>query len=445
MNKVCALWVMLVGLCAWPVHAATEVQEVQRAGLTAWLIEDHSIPMVTVSLRFHDAGYASDPQEKQGRAAMVARMMKESAGEYSAASFTKALEEQAIKFSSEVGRDALSLNARMTKPAIGEAFRLLSIALLQPQFPDDDLQRVREEFAAQIKALNESPHYHAGRALSEAMFGDHPYANKQLGTIESLLALSADDLRTYQSRYLTKENVSISVVGAISAEELGVVLESAFAQLPEVFQPEQLVEQAELLPAPAYTATDMDVPQTVVYFAMPGLKRSDPDFYAAYVLLHVLGGNGLNSILPKAVREDAGLAYAVDMNLAIADKAQLIEGGLSTRTDGVEESLEIIEEVLEEVASGSIDEAMLSDAKAYLTGAFPLSLVRSGVLVNYLQSMQHYELGMDYLAKRNSYIEAVNLEGLHRVAKRLLSQPRYVALAGQGAKAQIKQLAKEEE
>jgi zinc protease len=156
-----------------------------------------------------------------------------------------------------------------------------------------------------------------------------------------------------------------------------------------------------------------------VLFGERGLARDDPDFYAAYVANHLLGGGGFTSRLTEEVREKRGLAYSVYSYLYPMDHAPLWLGGLGTANAAVDQSIRLVRQEIAGMAAGEIDAAQLADAKTYLTGSFPLRLTSNDQVASMLVTMQVDGVGIDYLEKRNGYIEAVTLEDVRRVAARL--------------------------
>lgn len=433
-------------LVAAPLYAASDapthgIQEIKVAGVSAWLMEDDTLPLVTLRLRIEGAGTASDVPELAGRAAMAARLLTEGAGEYDAAGFTHALQEKAIRLGAGVSKDAFSVQLKTTKYGLKEAFRLMGLALTQANFAEGDVSRIREEMLAQLRSAESSPHYHAGLGMRALLYGNHPYANLPYGSAESLAALNSEALRAYAQRYLTKDKVVMSVVGDISADELSALLEEHLGAMPEIAQPEAVIEKVKLAPARVFSAKEMDVPQSAIVFATGGIARNHPDFYAAYLLNYMVGGSGLTSLLGQAVRQEEGLSYSINTGLSNDAQTSLWQGGTSTRTDGVVKALEIIDETLAEIAEKGVSEEDFLRAKAYVTGSFALALDNTETFAAYLQLMQEDALGMDYLEKRNSYFDAVSHADVQRVARKLLSRPRYTVVVGKGVERQVKQLA----
>ena len=149
------------------------------------------------------------------------------------------------------------------------------------------------------------------------------------------------------------------------------------------------------------------MPQTVIHFATPGVKRDDPDFLAAYTVNHILGGGSFSSWLFQNVREKRGLAYSVSTALATLEHAAFIGGGVATRNDRAAESLRIIEaEMAAWPRTGRAEEELVS-AKKYITGSYALRFDSSTKIANQLTQIQLEGLGIDYIDRRNELVEAV--------------------------------------
>ena len=165
----------------------------------------------------------------------------------------------------------------------------------------------------------------------------------------------------------------------------------------------------------------MDVPQSAIAFAQPGLRRDHPDFYAAYVLNHILGGGGFTSRLYREAREKRGLAYSIYSSLVPMDHAGMMWGGAATRNARVAETLDVVRAEWRRLAAGDLEDRELADAKAYLTGSYPLRFTSNRRIARMLVSLQLDGLGRDYLEKRNSLIEGVGRTDVVRVARELLA------------------------
>jgi zinc protease len=215
----------------------------------------------------------------------------------------------------------------------------------------------------------------------------------------------------------------VGASGDVTPEEIARLVDIALAGLAPHAAGAPVAEA--IFPASGATrVVRMPLMQSIVVFGLPGLKRDDPDFYAAYVMNYILGGGGFTSRLYEEVREKRGLAYTVYSYLAPLEYAGLYMGGVATRNDGVAQTLEIIRAEIAHMSETGVSAAELSAAKQYLTGAFPLRLDSGGKVAGILVQMQVESLGIDYLDRRNGYMEAVTMDDIKRVAKRLLNPDR---------------------
>ncbi len=400
-----------------PVAAAAKVERVvSPGGIEAYLVSEPSIPFLAMSIHFA-GGSALDPSGKEGLAYMVSGLLDEGAGELDSQAFRTELEDQAIRLSFDAQRDSFTGDLKTLTEHRQRAFELLRLALLEPRFDAEPVERIRNQIEASLRRSSEDPDYLASLTWFATAFPGHPYGRPVRGTLESVAAIGAEDLRGFVARRLAKDNLTVGVAGDITAAELGELLDLAFGDLPATSTP---VAIAPAAPQGGQTISlHRDVPQSQVVFGETGLARDDPDYYAAYVVNHILGGGGFTSLLTEEVREKRGLAYSVYSYLSPLDHAPLWLGGLGTSNRSVDEALRLVRQEIARVARGEISQERLDDAKTYLTGSFPLRLTSNDRIAGTLVGMQVDDLGIDYLERRNGYIEAVTLEDARRVARRL--------------------------
>lgn len=430
---------MLVIACtaAWPALAQDiDVATVPLAdGAEAWLVNSPDVPLVTVKMGFRDAGGTSDEAGGEGRARMVAALLNEGAGELDALAFNQALEDHAIHMSFSADDDMLTVSMDTLSEHADKAFELLGLALTKPRFDDDAIARIKAQMHTALRQMEEQPRYLAAKALSQAVFAGHPYANPTEGTHAGIDALTKADLQAYLAHYVTKGNVVMSVVGDIDTAGLQRLVDTHFAGLPVEFAPQKTIPPLEVKAVGQTETLRRDIPQTVVLFAGQGIPRTDEDFYTAYVLNHLVGGGTLTSKLGDEIREKRGLAYYAYSTLQTMDHGAMFGGGFGTRNEQAAEALRVLMDTLRAASNGDITQAEVDEAKSYITGAFPLTLASNDGIAMMLLMMQRFHLGKDYLAERNGLIEAVTREDVIRVAKRLI-QPQRLTIIGIGDPAQ---------
>ncbi len=396
-----------------------DIKEVKSpGGIEAWLVESHQVPLM--ALRFAFAGGSSqDPAEKAGVANFVSGMLDEGAGDLNAEQFQERMEDIAMRMKFDDTRDTFYGTVQTLTRNRDEAMALLKLALTKPRFDKDAIERVRRQLLAGLAYEAKSPDRLAARRWYETAFKGHAYGTSPRGTAASLKQIGQADLEAFRKKSFAKSNLKIVAVGDITEEELGKLLDEVFGDLPEKAQLEQV---AETNPARGgrLEIVEMDVPQSVAIFGMGGLKRKDPDFLAAFVLNHIIGGGGFSAILMEEVREKRGLAYSVYSYLSPMDHSAVYMGGVATKNDSIAESLDIIRGELMKVAEQGVSEEDLKNAKSYLTGSYALRFDTNSKIASQLLGVLVEDMGIDYVKKRNEWIEALTVEDLKRAAARFL-------------------------
>ncbi|SHF62041.1 zinc protease [Litoreibacter ascidiaceicola] len=398
--------------------AAIDIKEVTSpGGIKAWLVEETSIPFTALEIRFK-GGASLDAEGKRGAAYLMSGLLDEGAGDLTSTEFALAAEELAFKYDFDASSDSFSVSAQFLTENRDASLELLRKALNEPRFDQDAVDRVRAQVLSIIASDSEDPNDIAGKTFASLAYGDHPYATKLEGTAESVTMLTRDDLIASHKSLLTRDRVYVGAVGDISAEELGVILDELLGALPETGP--DLPGPAPFLLSGGETVVPYNTPQSVAIFGHAGIERTDPDFFAAYVMNQVLGSGGFGSRLMDEVREKRGLTYGVYSYLVLREHVNLVMGQVSSSNDSVAEAISVIRDEWAKMADEGVTEEELETAKTYLTGAYPLRFDGNARIANILASMQFDDLPIDYIDSRNSQVEAVTLEDIKRVSKRLL-------------------------
>lgn len=417
----------LLMLASGPAGAVEARKVVSAGGIEAWLVEDHSVPVLSVSIGFKSGGAAYDPAGKEGLATLVSGLLDEGAGDLDSLAFRTRLENTAISLSFSAGPNSLNGTLKTITDHRAEAFDLLRLALTKPRFDAEPVDRVRHQILSMLASDSEDPDSIAGRGLDALLFAGHPYARPVRGTAETVSALTTADLRGFVRTRLGRDTLKIGVAGDISAVELGALLDKTFSGLPKVADV-SLLPPVSVPERGGLAVIDRDLPQAVAVFAQPGLERTDPDFYPAYVVNYILGGGGFSSRLVTEVREKRGLAYSVYSYFQDLDGAPLVIGGVSTNAARVGESLSVIREEWKKMAETGPTQEELDAAKSYLIGSWPLRFTSTGAVASMLMSMQIDGYPLDHLTTRNAKVEAVTLEDARRAARALLKADRLITV-----------------
>lgn len=410
---------VVILIAALPARAATDIIEVTSpGGIKAWLVQETSIPMVALQMSFR-GGSAIDPVGKEGATNLMMGLLEEGSGEMDAVAFLTATEEIAARYSWDAYRDSVSIDAEMLTSNLDASVALLRQAIMTPTFDDVAFERVKSQVISSLQSDSTDPNQIAGTKLRSISFPGHPYAVGTDGTIESVSALTRDDMVDAHQRALVRSRAIVSAVGDITPEELGRVLDTLLGDLPEDGPP--LPPKTTMAVGGGITVVELDTPQSVAIFGHEGMPREDPDYLAAYVLNEIMGGSGLESRLMREVREKRGLTYGVYSYLAPFDAAAQYLGNVASANDRVAQAIDVVRDEWRKMAETGITQEELDAAKTYLTGAYPLRFDSNVKIAGILVGLQIVGLPIDYVKTRNDQINAITLDDMNRVAARLFN------------------------
>ena len=418
--RVCLLLAVLgIKLSVFTAAQAADIKKViSSKGIEAWFVQDSSVPLIAMNFVFRGVGSVTDPGGREGLAKMSAALLDEGAGELQAAEFQKKLEEIAARLSFSAGRDNYSGRLSTLVSERDQAFNLLKLSLNRPRFDERPVERIRDQFYASLIRNVEVPQRVLGRKWSETVFAGHAYSRPSDGTKASIASITKADLNTFVSTRFTRDRLIVGVVGDISEAELGRRLDQVFGGLPKIGR---TFNVPDVVPTGAgkTIVVKMSIPQSAILLGHAGIKREDPDWYAALLVSRIFGGGGLSSRLYEEIREKRGLAYSVYSYLNPMQKSALVVGSVATKNARAGESLSLIKAEWDQLSKKGVSAEELRDAKTYTNGSFPLRLGSSRGIAELLVGMQLSKLGENYIEERPSLINAVTLEDANRVARRV--------------------------
>lgn len=398
--------------------AAIEIKEVtSEGGINAWVVEEPSIPFTALEIRMR-GGASFDLPEKRGAVNLMMALVEEGSGDMDARAFQTKLDALAASFTFRAYDDTMSISARFLTENQDEVLDLLRQALTNPRFDQDAIDRVRAQVLSGIASDEKSPNRIASTFFDKAAYGDHPYGSSIDGTVESVKALTQEDIFDAYRNTLTRAEIYVSAVGNITADEIGPMLDKLLGDLP-----------AEGPPAPPHvdfglaggvTVIPFDTPQSVALFGQAGITRDDDDFFAAYILNEILGGAGFKSRLMNEVREKRGLTYGIRTYLVPKFHAEMWIGQVASGNATIAEAIQVTRDVWADIATNGVTQAELDSIKTYLTGEYPLRFDGNAEIADIMVGMQMIGLPTGYVINRNDYIEAVTLDDVNRVARELL-------------------------
>ncbi len=387
--------------------------------ITAWLVEDPTVPVISMQFSFQGAGAINDPPDKQGLSQILSNTLDEGAGELNSKDFQAELNDHSISLSFSSSRDDFGGSLKTLTKYQDRAFDLLHLALTKPHFEADALRRMKDANMARIRSNMTDPEWLTARLTNAVLYEGHPYSQNSGGTLSSLPKITAQDLQDKFSTQLGRDRLIISVSGNISAKDLAQRLDKVFGDLPETSQVKE-VEQVQISDEPQAVQYVKNIPQTVIEIVYPGIPMKDPDYAAAEIFNYILGGAGFGSRLTETVREQKGLTYGIYSGLSEMDFSNLLTISTSTRTEKVSEVLSLVNDEISKIAREPISDKELAEAKSYLIGSVPLALTSTDRITGMMMGFQMYGLPIDYLDIREKELNKVTKQDVLRVAQRIL-------------------------
>lgn len=426
---VWAGWFLLCFLVFRSSANAIEIKDIQSSkGVHAWLVEDHTVPVIAIQFSFK-GGSVQEPAGKEGLTNLMSGLFDEGAGDIRSDAFQAWLDDLGGDMSFSASKDAIRGSLRVLAENREQAVKLLALALQKPRFDQDAVDRIREQLAVSIRASERDPSTIAQKKFATMVYGKHPYGRWSEGTPESLAKITRADLVSAHAKMFARDNVKIGIVGPVSPEEARKIIEQVFDALPQKAHL-QSIEPAKLRLG-GMTTVNYNMPQTSITLLYPGIKRKDPEFFAAHLMNYVLGGSGLTSRLFTEVREKRGLAYSVSSSLINFDYASALAISTGTRADRAQESLKTIREEVKRMATTGVTASELAAAKSYIIGSYAVQNMGSSAdIASTLVGLQEQDLPVDYISKRGDLINAVTQDATNAVAKRLFSAEPAILMVG---------------
>ena len=425
------LLLFLFVFIASPSYAQDErVLDIQKVvsdgGIEAWLVEDHSVPVIAMKFGFEHAGAKQDGKDKQGLARMLSNTMDEGAGNLNAKAFQKALRDDVISLSFSASRDHFTGSLKTLSKNKARAFELTKLALTKPRFDKEAVDRMRNANQSRIRSSLSDPGWMAARILNDKAFEGHPYALNSGGTLSSLAEIDSDDLKAFHKAHIGKSNLVVSVAGDIKANELKTVLDDVFGDLPdiEITAPKTIDIQNQ---GNVFTY-DQDIPQTIIEMMQPSIGREDARYHTGQVMNFILGSSGFGSRLTEVIREKRGLTYGIYSYFYDLDHVDGLAVSTSTQNKNVGEMLDLIHAEFKRMQDEKVSDKEVLDAKNYLIGSLPLSLTSTDKIAGLMSSMQLDDLPMDYLDQRQTAIKNVSVGDIQSLASEILTPENFTTI-----------------
>lgn len=423
MKKIVLFFIVSFSQLLW---AGPEIQHwTTENGMRVYFVPAPELPILDIRVTF-DAGAARDAAQP-GIAKLTNGLLKQGAAGMSADTIATAFDNLGASFSSGALRDMAWFSLRTLTDKKDQALDIFTSVLTQPDFPEKAFTRNVNQTLVAIKAGEADPGTIAEIAWYKALYGDHPYASPELGTKESVQALTREDVRKFYQQYYTAANGLIAMTGDVDRKQAETIAE----QIASGFKKG---EAAVMLPPvkPLEKSAEIRIPfpseQAHIMMGAPGIERGHPDYYPLYLGNHVLGGGGFNSRLVKEVRVKRGYAYSVYSYFMLSRQAGPYLIGMQTRVNQADDAVKVSREQLSAFLQAGPEDDELELSRKNITGGFPLRIASNSNIVEYLAVIGFYGLPLDYLDTFNSKIDAVKKADIIAAYKKNVTPDKMVTV-----------------
>ncbi len=400
-----------------------------KKGIKFWLIEDKTLPLVSISFSFR-GGSILDPVGQDGVTNLMTSLLDEGTQNFTASEYRLFKRENGIKISFSTSKERIEGTFQVVRPRLQEGFYLLHESINKAKFPINEIKKVKSQVEASIKIDNSDISTIASNKFNEFFFKDQLIGRNTKGNLKTLSNISRDDIRSIYKSSFIKDRLVIGISGDIESDLAKKYVDYVFGDLPSrkfvnpISTLKELNKGKEII--------EMKTPQTTVVFGQKGLGRKDKEYFSARVINYVLGGGGFQSRLYKEIREANGLVYSIYSYLMPYEYAGVIIGGFQTRNQNVGQTIEKVKTEWNRIKTEGITKMELQNAKTYYKGSFSRNFTSTLSIASLLMVVQYYDLGEDYFDKRDLIIDNLKLNELNNLAKNLFdSETLFFMIVGE--------------
>lgn len=379
-------------------------------GLTAWYVYDKNTPVIALNFLFK-GGARLDPAGKAGVADLTADLLDSGTMDKDPNDFDAYKQDYAIQLDFKADADQLGGSLATLVQYKDQAFGLLREVLTSPRLKEDTFKNVTNMAKTALANATNEPSYLAKRRLEKILFDGHPYGTPAEGTPESIGKISIKDVGDYIKNNLSKDRLLMAITGNVTEAEAATILDSTFGVLPST---STAPKENRIQPAiqGQHEVIDLKIPQSIIFFVLPGIMYDDPDFLKMALLMHIMGED-ITSRLFKEIREKRGLAYAVQAGTSWKQEAGYLTGMVGSPKEKASQSIDILKQEWIKLKKDGITAEELDAAKNFMLNSYPLNFKNSGAISKILLGYQFVKRPIDYFKNRDKLISSISLKDMN--------------------------------
>jgi len=407
-------------------------------GLTVLIMENHRLPMISMQFNISGAGPIFEPSNMPGLANTTAQMLREGTKTRSSLQIAEqtALLAAEVSGSAGFGSSATVVNASGLSENFDQWFAVAADVLLNPNFPADELNRLKQRMKAQLRQQRANPNFLSNETFNRAVYGSHP-ASVVAATNESIDNMTPEMLMKWHAERYTPQNAILGITGDVKASEIVPKLEKALA----VWKKTDLKEVLPANPKPAalkrvFLVDRPNSVQTTVVLGNIAIDRRDPEYIPLNVTNHIIGG-GPAARLFLNLREEKGYTYGVYSSFTAVKYPGPWRAGGDVRTEVTPPAMTEFFKEFQRIREEKVPETELEEAKRAIVASFALSLENPSELLGYAITRKIYGFPVDYWDTYPAKIMAVTADDVQRVARKYIN-PENLQVVAVGDVSKIK-------
>lgn len=416
------------------LHALPGADDITRLetanGITVLVRCNPFSPSVVIS-GYLPAGSQFDPPDKLGLAHLTSLGLMRGSARRTFQQIFDDLETAGASLGFSASVHNVSFGGRSLVEDLPLLLDLLSQALIQPTFPEDQINRLRAQHLTSLAIRAQDTSEMASLVFDETLFAGHPYALPEEGYAHTIQNISRDDLQCFHRQVYTPRGMVIAVVGAVSPPEIiAQILQRLADWQPKVETAYRVFPTVQPPPEPIRRhITIGGKTQTDLVLGTLGPRRGDPDFFAAALGNNILGQLGMMGRIGEIVREQNGLAYYAAANLVASYAAGSWEVSAGVDPSNLEAVINLVQAEIRRFTREPVSREEMEDSKANLVGRLPLALQSNAGVAGALINIERFQLGLDYYRRYPALIQRVTREEVFNTARRFLGQEKMVIIS----------------
>ncbi len=415
---------------ALPARAILPIQHWQTpSGARVYFVENRDLPMLDVSLEF-PAGPGYDRADKAGVAAMTNRLLNAGAGGMGEDEISRRMADVGARFGRRFDTDRAGYALRTLSSARerNQALDVMTRVLGSPAFPQEVLEREKVRIIAGLKESDTRPDTIASRTFYRMVYGDHPYALRASGEVDTIQKITRADLEGFYRGHYAAQYAVVAMIGDVTRAEAEAIADRLTRGLPAASGAEPSLPPVAGLAAGATRMIGHSATQAHIIIGAPGIHRDDPDYFPLFVGNYVLGGGGFVSRITDEVRQKRGLAYSASSYFSPLKREGPFLIGMQTQRDQAGEALEVVRRTLREFVAGGPTEQEVRAAKQNIVGGFPMRIDSNSKIHDYLSLIGFYRLPLSYLEDFTGNVERVTVAEIRDAFLRRIDPQRMVTV-----------------